>query len=585
MKAIVTEEPARVVERSSTFLATDGIPLFYRHWEPSTDSTRCVILMHRGHEHSGRLDETAREFCARGATCFAYDVRGHGHSPGRRGDAPGFATLVRDLDAFARHIHREHGFSAEEMVIVANSVAGVVAATWVHDYAPHIRGLVLVAPAFSIKLYVPFALPALRVLLRLKPDLFIKSYVRPSFLTHDRIEARRYAKDSLISRDISARVLVELNDTARRLIADAGAIETPTLLLSSGSDCVVRERHQRAFHKRLGSGLKRFVRKDGMRHALLHERDRAEVVAAIGNFIDEVFSTPPANPGALLAADRTGETAREFEQLQKPPALTRRAWFGLQRLVLKTAGRLSHGIRIGWRDGFDSGSSLDCIYENTPRGCGWIGRLIDRAYLNAPGWRGIRQRRALMEDTLRTSLREANGDPVHVVDIATGHGRYVLEVLRDFPNASAYLSDWSDAHVLAARIGAEDRRLSRVVCEQGDAFDETRLAALTPKADIVIVSGLYELFPENARVLESLRGVSRLLKPGGRLIYTNQPTHPQLEMIARVLRNREGKPWIMRRRSQLEMDALVQSVSLRKERTTIDDQGIFSVSIAQKEAA
>ncbi|MGH8049009.1 MAG: class I SAM-dependent methyltransferase family protein, partial [Chthoniobacterales bacterium] len=185
----------------------------------------------------------------------------------------------------------------------------------------------------------------------------------------------------------------------------------------------------------------------------------------------------------------------------------------------------------------------------------------------------------------RECLEEAEGAPVHVVDIAAGHGRYVLEVLRDFPNASARLSDWSDAHVLAARSGAEERKLTRVVCEQGDAFDETRLTALTPKSDIVIVSGLYELFPDNTRVLDSLRGVSRLLKPGGRLIYTNQPTHPQLEMIARVLRNREGKPWIMRRRSQAEMDALVHSTGLRKERTTVDDQGIFTVSIARKEAA
>ncbi|MGH8047916.1 MAG: bifunctional alpha/beta hydrolase/class I SAM-dependent methyltransferase, partial [Chthoniobacterales bacterium] len=396
MKTTTTRDTdSQIVERSSTFPAADGIPLFYRHWQFSAAPTRCVILMHRGHEHSGRLTETARALCVGGASCFAYDARGHGHSPGRRGDAPSFATLVRDLDTFARHVRSEHGFSGEDIFVVANSVAGVVATAWVHDYAPRIRGLALVAPAFSIKLYVPFALPALRVLLRVKPDLFIKSYVRPSFLTRDETEACRYSLDRLIARDISARILVELNDTAQRLVADAGTITTPTLVLSAGSDCVVRERNQRAFHQRLGSGFKRFVRKDGMRHALLHERERADVLADIGRFIDEVFSKPAMDAKALLGADRRGETAREFEKLQQPASLARRVWFGSQKFALKTVGRLSRGIRVGWCDGFDSGSSLDYIYENTPRGFGWIGKVIDRVYLDAPGWRGIRQRRQL----------------------------------------------------------------------------------------------------------------------------------------------------------------------------------------------
>jgi alpha-beta hydrolase superfamily lysophospholipase/ubiquinone/menaquinone biosynthesis C-methylase UbiE len=570
------------MEKSFVFSTDDGTQLFYRHWESAHGSNRCVILMHRGHEHSGRLSETALALCARGATCFAYDARGHGHSPGRRGDAPNFVTLVRDLDAFVRHVCDEHGFSTDNIVVVANSVAGVVAATWVHDYAPGIRGLVLVAPAFSIKLYVPFALPALRALLCFKPDLFIKSYVRPAFLTKDRTEARRYSQDSLISRNIRAQVLVELHDTARRLVSDAGAMQTPTLILSAGSDCVVRGETQREFHHRLGATRKWFLCKDGMRHALLHEQDRTAVFAEIGDFIDEVFSAPREDDNALLESDRRGATADEFLQLSAPPSSVRRLWFGMQRAALKSAGRLSHAIRIGWSDGFDSGRSLDCIYENSPRGIGWIGRQIDKSYVNAPGWRGIRQRRTLLENALRDSLRDSSGAPVHIVDVAAGHGRYVLEVLREFPNASALLSDWSDQNVIAARDSAAARNLPRVICEQGDAFDGARLAALTPKADVVIVSGLYELFPGNERVLESLRGISRLLKPGGRLIYTNQPTHPQLEMIARVLRNREGKPWIMRRRSQAEMDALVRSTGLLKERTAVDDQGIFTVSIAQK---
>jgi Putative methyltransferase len=62
-------------------------------------------------------------------------------------------------------------------------------------------------------------------------------------------------------------------------------------------------------------------------------------------------------------------------------------------------------------------------------------------------------------------------------------------------------------------------------------------------------AGLYELFADSGRVRGSLRSIEQALKPGGFLIYTHQPWRPQLEMIAHVLDNREGKPWVMRRRS------------------------------------
>jgi hypothetical protein len=99
---------------------------------------------------------------------------------------------------------------------------------------------------------------------------------------------------------------------------------------------------------------------------------------------------------------------------------------------------------------------------------------------------------------------------------------------------------------------------------------------------IGIVSGLYELFPDNAPLRESLAGLADAIEPGGYLIYTCQPWHPQLEFIARALPNREGQPWIMRRRTQAEMDALVRAAGFEKVEQKIDRWGIFSVSLARR---
>ena len=72
-------------------------------------------------------------------------------------------------------------------------------------------------------------------------------------------------------------------------------------------------------------------------------------------------------------------------------------------------------------------------------------------------------------------------------------------------------------------------------------------------------------------------------RPAATLVYTNQPWHPQLELIARALTShRGGQAWVMRRRSQAEMDGLVEAAGFAKLAQRIDEAGIFTVSLAQR---
>ena len=109
------------------------------------------------------------------------------------------------------------------------------------------------------------------------------------------------------------------------------------------------------------------------------------------------------------------------------------------------------------------------------------------------------------------------------------------------------------------------------------------MASITPRPTLAIVSGLYELFPDNAPVMASLCGVARAVESGGRLIYTGQPWHPQLELIARTLTShRGGQAWVMRRRTQAELDQLVAAAGFEKMEQWTDEWGIFTVSLAAR---
>jgi alpha-beta hydrolase superfamily lysophospholipase len=575
------------------FNTHDGVELFYRHWPATTIDPsvprQAVLLFHRGHEHSGRIAHLVDELDLPGFDFFAWDSRGHGQSPGARGDSPSFATSVRDVQTFVDHLSATFEIAEENMAVVAQSVGAVIAATWAHDYAPKIRALVLASPAFKVKLYVPFARPGLALLRRFKGNFFVNSYVKARFLSHDPHRIASYDTDPLITKAISVNVLLGLYEAADRVVADAQAISIPTQLLISGADFVVHRGPQERFFERLGSVRKEKHILPGFFHDTLGERDRHLAVSRARRFIVQNFEEPLSRP-SLLDADKLGATCAESEELAAPLPHNspRDLYWRMTRASMALGAKLSTGVKLGFDTGFDSGSTLDYVYRNQPAGTSPIGKLVDQNYLNSIGWRGIRQRKLHVEELLRLAMSHLRnqGAPVRIVDIAAGHGRYILESLQGVEPLpeSILLRDYSDINVRDGSALIEQKGLGHIArFIKADAFDRDDLAALDPKPTLAVVSGLYELFASNQKVGDSLAGLAAAVEPGGYLVYTGQPWHPQLELIARALTShRAGQAWVMRRRSQSEMDQLVEAAGFRKITQRVDEWGIFSVSLAQR---
>ncbi|CAL93281.1 bifunctional alpha/beta hydrolase/class I SAM-dependent methyltransferase [Azoarcus olearius] len=577
------------------FTTHDGVALFYRYWPATAPRRGCVVMFHRGHEHSGRMAHLADELALPEFDIFAWDARGHGMSPGARGDSPSLGSSVRDVQTFIEHIRDTWGIAEQDMAVLAQSVGAVLVSTWAHDYAPRVRCLVLASPAFKVKLYVPFARAGLALMRRLRGNFFVNSYVKSKFLTHDPARQASYDADPLIARAISVNILLALYEAGERVVADAQAITVPTQLLISGADWVVHHAPQHAFFDRLGSAVKEKHVLPGFFHDTLGERDRTLAIDKVRDFILRQFAAAPQRVG-LLESHRQGPSFEEARALAAPlPALSPRGlYWKAYRAGLRVGGWLSAGVRLGHDTGFDSGSTLDYVYRNTPTGRGPLaplGRLVDRQYLDAIGWRGIRQRKLNVEELLQKALAllQRDGRPVRVLDIAAGHGRYVLEGLARAPQRveAILLRDFSEINVRDGSALIAAKGLSDIArFERGDAFDEASVATVRPRPTIGIVSGLYELFPDNDAVRRSLAGMAAAVEPGGYLIYTGQPWHPQLEMIARALTShRGGAAWVMRRRSQAEMDQLVEAAGFDKLEQRVDEWGIFTVSLARRRAA
>jgi hypothetical protein len=169
------------------------------------------------------------------------------------------------------------------------------------------------------------------------------------------------------------------------------------------------------------------------------------------------------------------------------------------------------------------------------------------------------------------------------MDIAAGPGRYLIETARKLKDkdVKVFIRDNEIKNINEGKKIAEEIGSKNVEFKVADAFDKNSYSTEEFSPNILIISGLYELFPDNDMIRNSLQGGVSMLQDGGYIIYTGQPWHPQLEIIAN-LPNRDGQQWIMRRRTQRELDQLINSVGYQKTEMKIDQWGIFTVSIAKK---
>ncbi len=274
------------------------------------------------------------------------------------------------------------------------------------------------------------------------------------------------------------------------------------------------------------------------------------------------------------------KTLPSYDSLAQPlPATSLKGiYYRFVRWLLATAGTLSDGIRLGQTHGFDSGVMLEYVYKDEASGRWGIGALIDRIYLNSPGWQGIRARRELIKTVLRSVLeqRQAAGEDIYMLDVACGGGRYDLEVLREFPKVRATLRDYQMVNVDKARELAKDFGVTATI-EQADAFSDSDLAVVSPAPNVIVVSGLHEILPDDALISNHFKQLANIMVPGGTLIFTVQPYHPQLELIARTLKSHTGNLWVMRLRSLEQVQSWAAAAGFSAFEVSMEPQGIFGV--------
>jgi len=241
------------------------------------------------------------------------------------------------------------------------------------------------------------------------------------------------------------------------------------------------------------------------------------------------------------------------------------------RVLMRTYGRLSDGIRLGYREGFNSGAMVDYVYADEAHGVTPLGRLIDRVMLDYPGWKAVRDRRRLLIEQLRASIARRPGQ--RLLDVAAGPGSYLFELPKGAADYYAVDIDTDERLRGAARARTAGRRDIHFVA--GDAFDVGTWPG--PPFDILVASGFFDLLVDIADVRRLLAAGTAGSGPGARWVLTVMEDHPDLAMLSHVLVDWDGAPWQAVTRSADEVIAEAEALGWQAVRVQREPRGQYGV--------
>ena len=280
-----------MTHETTTLDTADGLSLFARSWTPDRPTRLVVALVHGVHEHSGRYAYLASALMARGIAVHAVDLRGHGQSPGERGQIESsFNEYLHDVDALLVQAHATAG--DRPVVLMGHSMGGLVAAlAVVEGGAAGLAGLVLSSPALSVE--TPAALRAVApYVARWFPNA-PATRVDLSKLSHEPALERKYREDPLTQvHGVRARLAYAVSQAMDRVRERPEAFDLPLYLIHGTADEITDPAGTRwlAEHAPGDVTLRLY---DGLYHETLNEVERDRVIADLAEWL-EARATPPA---------------------------------------------------------------------------------------------------------------------------------------------------------------------------------------------------------------------------------------------------------------------------------------------------
>jgi len=257
----------------------------WRHPAPSAT----LVLVHGLQSHAQWFAEAAELLLDRGFGVYALDRQGSGSSPAVRGDVVRYADWFDEVGAMVQLARSEH--PSAPVHLVGHCFGANVALGSISSGRAQVRSLIMLTPGFYVlpdyglveKLHIGVSgLAAPRARFRVPQD--------DGLFSLDEDVVAWIAADSLGSKTLTARCLLQINALLGEVRRNAGSLSVPLLVFEAARDRLSDNRRNRALLDRALGDRCRWATFEA-EHFLLAESCRDQVLEALTAWVAEQEAT------------------------------------------------------------------------------------------------------------------------------------------------------------------------------------------------------------------------------------------------------------------------------------------------------
>ena len=268
-----------------THQGSRNLQIFMQSWTPDIGPLSAIILIHGLGEHSGRYLHVAEAFTQAGHAILACDLPGHGKSQGKRGHSS-FDEISDQIDHLAQEAARRH--PRKPLFVYGHSLGAEVVLYHLLKRQSTFKGAIATSPGLATGTPVPaWKLLAARSLNKLAPDVTLDNGLDRSNLSRDPQVIHAYNHDPLVHNQISARLGWDLLENGKWILAHAGQLAVPTLLMQGTQDHIVSPQATRHFFENAPTGKVTYKEWEGLYHETHNEPEKQQVLQYMLNWMSK----------------------------------------------------------------------------------------------------------------------------------------------------------------------------------------------------------------------------------------------------------------------------------------------------------
>jgi alpha-beta hydrolase superfamily lysophospholipase len=276
------------------FKGFGGTELYYQSWHPEAQVQAVVVMVHGLGAHSSLFDQVVQYLVAQEYEVYAFDLRGHGRSPGQRGHIGAWAEFREDLRAFLQHIQTQRADCPCPYFLWGHSLGGTIALDYALRSPNNLHGLIVSAPALG-RVSVPRCkLMVGQLLSGIFPRFSLRLGIPSDLGSRDPTLALSYLQDPLRHEYGSARLATEFFATVDWIYKHASDLQIPLLLLHGSADQVIHPESSRTFFQQVMFSDKEHHEYPGCYHDLYVDVDYQKVFADLEKWLERHLVGSPA---------------------------------------------------------------------------------------------------------------------------------------------------------------------------------------------------------------------------------------------------------------------------------------------------